>query len=42
MDTYSGYNQIPMSPDDEEKMAFITTRGVYYYTMMPFGQKNAG
>ena len=42
MDAYSGYNQIPMYPEDQEKTAFITDMGVYYYTMMPFGLKNAG
>jgi hypothetical protein len=42
MDAYSGYNQIPMHPKDQEKTAFITDMGVYCYTMMPFGLKNAG
>ena len=42
MDAYSGYNQIPMYPDDQEKTAFITDMGVYCYNMMPFGLKNAG
>jgi hypothetical protein len=42
MDAYSGYNQIPMYPEDQEKMAFITDMGVYCYTMMPFNLKNAG
>jgi hypothetical protein len=42
MDAYSGYNQIPMHFEDQEKTAFITDMGVYYYTMMPFGLKNAG
>jgi len=42
MDAYSGYNQIPMYPDDEEKIAFITEKGVFCYKMMPFGLKNAG
>ncbi|XP_057452841.1 uncharacterized protein LOC130744695 [Lotus japonicus] len=41
MDAYSGYNQIPMHRDDEEKTAFITDRGTYCYTMLPFGLKNA-
>jgi hypothetical protein len=42
MDAYSGYNQIPMHPEDQEKTAFITDMGVYCYTMMPFSLKNAG
>ncbi|XP_041000589.1 uncharacterized protein K02A2.6-like [Juglans microcarpa x Juglans regia] len=42
MDAYSGYNQIRMSPDDEEKIAFITDWGLYCYKAMPFGLKHAG
>ncbi|XP_024013954.1 uncharacterized protein LOC112088034 [Eutrema salsugineum] len=42
MDAFSGYNQILMHPDDREKMAFITDRGIYCYKVMPFGFKNAG
>ncbi|XP_056858128.1 uncharacterized protein LOC130507431 [Raphanus sativus] len=42
MDTFSGYNQILMHPDDREKTAFITDRGTYCYKVMPFGLKNAG
>jgi len=41
MDAYSGYNQISMYPNDEEKMTFITEQKVYCYRMMPFGLKNA-
>ncbi|XP_056864046.1 uncharacterized protein LOC130511189 [Raphanus sativus] len=42
MDTFSGYNQIMMNPDDREKTAFIMDRGTYCYKVMPFGLKNAG
>ena len=42
MDTFSGYNQIRMVPEDEEKTAFITNRRLYYYRVMPFGLKNEG
>jgi hypothetical protein len=42
MDAYSGYNQIPMYPQDQEKTAFITDFGVNCYNVMPFGLKNAG
>ena len=42
MDAFSGYNQIGMAPEDEEKTAFITNRGLYCYRVMPFGIKNTG
>ena len=42
MDEFSGYNQIRMAPKDMEKTAFRTTIGNFYYTVMPFGLKNAG
>uniref|UniRef100_A0A2N9HCW8 Integrase catalytic domain-containing protein n=1 Tax=Fagus sylvatica TaxID=28930 RepID=A0A2N9HCW8_FAGSY len=42
MDGFSGYNQIFMSPRDAEKTAFRTPIGNFYYTVMPFGLKNAG
>jgi len=42
MDAFSGYNQILMRPDDQEKTAFITDRGTYCFKVMPFGLKNAG
>uniref|UniRef100_A0A2N9GBJ4 Integrase catalytic domain-containing protein n=1 Tax=Fagus sylvatica TaxID=28930 RepID=A0A2N9GBJ4_FAGSY len=41
MDGFSGYNQIFMSPRDTEKTAFRTPIGNFYYTVMPFGLKNA-
>ena len=41
IDAFSGYNQILMHPDDQEKPAFITERGIFYYKLMPFGLKNA-
>ena len=31
-----------MNPEDQEKMSFITNRGIYCYKVMPFGLKNAG
>ncbi|CAA0812368.1 Unknown protein, partial [Striga hermonthica] len=42
MDAYSGYNQIPMDPEDSEHTSFYSARGLYCYTMMPLGLKNAG
>ena len=42
MDTFSGYNQIQMVEEDQEKTTFITSQGLYCYKVMPFGLKNAG
>ncbi|KAA0048156.1 uncharacterized protein E5676_scaffold265G002600 [Cucumis melo var. makuwa] len=42
MDGPSGYNQIRMALDDEEKTAFRTPKGIYCYKVMPFGLKNTG
>jgi ribonuclease HI len=42
MDAFSGYNQIQMEEENQEKTAFITSRGLFCYKVMPFGLKNAG
>ena len=42
MDAFSGYNQIQMTEEDQEKTVFITSQGLYCYRVMPFGLKNAG
>ena len=42
MDTFSGYNQIKMAEEGQEKTAFITSQELYCYNVMPFGLKNAG
>jgi hypothetical protein len=42
LDAFSGYHQIKMAREDEEKTAFIMSCGVYCYVCMPFGLKNAG
>jgi len=42
MDAFSGYNQIRMKKEDQEKTAFFTSQGLYCYRVMPFGLKNAG
>ncbi|GKB76159.1 reverse transcriptase domain-containing protein [Tanacetum coccineum] len=39
---YKGYHQIQMAKDDEEKIAFITSQGIFCYTKMPFGLRNVG
>ena len=42
MDTFSGYSQIMIDDTDQEKTSFITSKGLFYYKVMPFGLKNAG
>ena len=42
MDAFSGYNQIRMHEADQEKTSFVTSQGLFYYKVMPFGLKNAG
>jgi hypothetical protein len=42
LDCYSGYHQIAIKEEDQEKTAFITLFGAYCYTTMSFGLKNAG
>ncbi|GKC40649.1 reverse transcriptase domain-containing protein [Tanacetum coccineum] len=42
LDAYKGYHQIQMAEEDEEKTAFYTYQGTYFYTKMPFGLKNEG
>nr|GEW69778.1 reverse transcriptase domain-containing protein [Tanacetum cinerariifolium] len=42
LDAYKGYHQIQLVEAGEEKIAFHTGQGVYCYTKMPFGLKNAG
>jgi hypothetical protein len=41
LDCYSGYHQIAIKEEDQEKTAFITPFGAYCYTTMSFGLKNA-
>nr|GFA43926.1 reverse transcriptase domain-containing protein [Tanacetum cinerariifolium] len=40
-DAYKGYHQIQFAKVDKEKTTFHTRHGVYCYTKMPFGLKNA-
>jgi len=42
MDAFSGYNQIKIAKEDQEKTTFITSQGLYCYRVIPFGLKNAG
>ena len=42
MDAFSGYNQIIMDPNDQEKTSFVIGQGTYCYQVMPFGLKNVG
>ena len=42
MDAFSCYNQIQMTEEDQEKTAFIISRGLFCYKAMPFSLKNAG
>jgi hypothetical protein len=39
LDCYSGYHQIALHPDDEDKTSFITPHGIYCYKVMTFGLK---
>jgi hypothetical protein len=42
LDCYSGYHQIAIHPDDEDKTTFITPHDIYYYKVMTFVLKNVG
>ncbi|CAN6586236.1 unnamed protein product [Malus baccata var. baccata] len=41
LDGYSGYNQIVIAPDDQEKTTFTCPFGTFAYRRMPFGLCNA-
>jgi hypothetical protein len=42
LDAYSGYHQIKMKESDQLATSFITPFGMYCYTTMSFGLRNAG
>ncbi|KAL0456179.1 UNVERIFIED_CONTAM: Retrovirus-related Pol polyprotein from transposon opus [Sesamum latifolium] len=42
MDASQGYHQIMPAPEDRKRVSFITSAGIFCYTAMPFGLKNAG
>ena len=37
MDAFSGYNQICMNKEEQEKTTFVTSQGLCCYRDMPFG-----
>ena len=42
MDAFSGYNQIKINEDDQERTSFVTSQKLFCYKVMSFGLKNAG
>jgi hypothetical protein len=42
LDCFSGYHQIWLKKEDQEKTSFTTPFGTYCYVRMPKGLKNAG
>ena len=42
LDGFSGYNQILVHLEDQEKTTFTTPWGTFMYAKMPFGLMNAG
>jgi len=41
LDGFSGYNQVLVHPDDQDKIAFTTPWGTFRYVKMTFGLMNA-
>ena len=41
LDGYSGYNQISIAPEDQEKTTFICPYGTFAFRRIPFGLCNA-
>ena len=42
LDGFSGYNQVAIHPDDQEKTTSTTPWGTFMYAKMPFGLMNVG
>jgi hypothetical protein len=42
LDAFLGYHQLKMATEDFKKTTFISPCGMYCYTCMPFGLRNAG
>ena len=41
LDGYSGFHQIPVAPENQEKITFTCPLGTFTYRRMPFGLCNA-
>ena len=41
LDGFSGYNQVPIAKEDQNKTTFVCEFGSLAYNVMPFGLKNA-
>ena len=41
-DLRSGYHQVPMDPIDADKTSFVTRKGTFKFSVLPFGLCNAG
>jgi hypothetical protein len=41
LDGFNGYNQIHISPEDQDKMTFTYPWGTFAYYVLPFGLCNA-
>jgi hypothetical protein len=42
LDDFSGYNQVLVYPDDQDKTTFTMPWGTFMYVKMPFGLMNVG
>ena len=41
LDNYSGYNLIPIAPEDQEKTTFTSPYGTFAFRWMSFGLSNS-